>query len=136
LDEIGSQEIFLHSLNLIIFSLHRMTGGSTMQAQIIAKPAFTVVGMRIQTRPKSPEIPELWGKFGLCIDEVPHAAEADTSYGVMYHSDQTMDKMEYMAGLPVEKVDNLPAGMTHWDLSANTYAVFETTLSTITHTFD
>jgi AraC family transcriptional regulator len=106
-----------------------------MQPQIVTKPAFSVVGMHIHTKPMSSEIPDLWGQFAPRMNEVPHPTEADTSYGVMYHSDQTMDKMEYMAGLPVEKMDSLPAGMTHWELAANTYAVFETTLLTISDTF-
>jgi AraC family transcriptional regulator len=40
-----------------------------------------------------------------------------------------------MAGNPVEKVADLPAGMTCWDVPTNTYAVFEATLPTIGDTF-
>jgi AraC family transcriptional regulator len=40
-----------------------------------------------------------------------------------------------MAGEEVKQVGDLPAAMTSWDIPANTYAVFETTLSTIGETF-
>jgi AraC family transcriptional regulator len=41
-----------------------------------------------------------------------------------------------MAGNPVTQVDQLPAGMSGWDLTANTYAVLETTLTKIGETMD
>lgn len=107
-----------------------------MHPQFVTKAAFTVVGMRIDVTPKSPEIPALWGKFDPHIDEIPHVSEAHVSYGIMDHPDQTMTNMVYMAGLPVEKVENLPAGMTRWELPAGRYAVFETTLTAISETFD
>ena len=35
-----------------------------MQPQFVTKPAFTVVGLLIHTKPMAREIPELWGQFG------------------------------------------------------------------------
>ena len=40
-----------------------------------------------------------------------------------------------MAGVSVETADELPEGMSQWNVPANTYAVFETTLPTIGDTF-
>ena len=106
---------------------------ATSEPQLIPKPAFTVVGLRLSTKPKSAEIPALWDAFGPRIDEVPHPAEPQVSYGLMGFSENTMD---YMAGISVTDVTDLPAGMTRWDVLENTYAVFETTLATIPQTFE
>jgi hypothetical protein len=35
----------------------------TMQPKIVTKPAFTVVGLRIHTKPMTQEIPQLWDQF-------------------------------------------------------------------------
>ena len=104
------------------------------QPQLITKPAFTVVGLRISTKPKSAEIPALWDTFGSRIGEVPYPAEPRVSYGLMGNfSEKAMD---YMAGVSVTDVTDLPAGMTRWDVPKNTYAVFEATLVTLPQTFD
>lgn len=105
-----------------------------MQPQIITKPAFTVVGLRIRTKPMSPEIPQLWDQLVPRMDEITQVAEPQVSYGLMEHN-QAMTELDYMAGNPVTQVVELPAGMSRWDVPANTYAVFATTLSTIGETF-
>ena len=106
-----------------------------MEPKIVVKPAFTVVGLLIHTKPMTQEIPALWGQFGPRMDEVQHLTEPGVSYGLMAHFDQTLDQLDYMAGEEVEKAVDLPAGMTHWDVPANTYAVFETTLPATGDTF-
>jgi AraC family transcriptional regulator len=106
-----------------------------MEPKIVVKPAFTVVGMLIHTRPMTQEIPDLWGKFGPRMDEVQHVAEPNVSYGLMDHFDQTLGRLDYMAGVAVVQAADLPTGMTQWDVPANTYAVFETTLPAIGETF-
>jgi AraC family transcriptional regulator len=105
-----------------------------MQPQFVTKPAFTVVGLLLHTQPMTPEIPQLWDKFVPRIDEIQHGAEPHVSYGLMESFDQ-MSRLDYMAGVSVETVDGLPEGMAQWNVPANTYAVFETTLSTIGDTF-
>lgn len=102
-----------------------------MRPQFVTKPAFTVIGLKIRTTPMSPEIPQLWGEFAPRIDEVQHTTEPNVSYGLMGHYDQVVGTFDYMAGVSVEQVANLPAGMAAWDVPASTYAVFDATLSTI-----
>jgi AraC family transcriptional regulator len=104
-----------------------------MEPTFIIKPSFTVVGLRITTKPKSPEIPKLWDAFVPRMIELPNVSEPYVSYGVM----QSMgDALDYMAGNPVNKIDNVPSGMQHWDIPEQTYAVFEATLPTIMEVFD
>jgi AraC family transcriptional regulator len=105
-----------------------------MQPQIVSKPAFTVVGLRIHTKPLTPEIPQLWDQFVPRMAEITQVAEPNVSYGVM-ESNAAMTELVYMAGNPVTGVAELPTGMSRWDLPANTYAVFPATLHTIGETF-
>ena len=104
-----------------------------MEAQIVTKPALTIVGLRINTKPKSPEIPKLWDAFVPCMGELQNVSEPYTSYGVMASAGDTLD---YMARNPVSEVSELPAGMSRWDIAENTYAVFESSISTLPQTFD
>jgi AraC family transcriptional regulator len=106
-----------------------------MQPEFVTKPAFTVVGMLIHTKPMTAEIPQLWQQFGPRMHDVPYVAEPGVSYGMMDHFDLERGQMDYMACSAVEKVAELPAGMSRWDIPANTYAVFETTMATIGETF-
>ena len=106
-----------------------------MQPQFMTKPAFTVVGLLIHTKPMTLEIPKLWDQLVPRIGEIQHVAEPDVSYGLMDHFDQQIGALDYMAGNAVEKVVELPAGMIHWDVPANTYVVFEATIPTIGETF-
>ena len=107
-----------------------------MQPEFITKPAFTVVGLLLHTTPMTPEIPKLWEKFVPRMDEVSPLSEPNVSYGLMDHFNHQTSEFDYLAGNPVEKVVDLPAGMTSWNVSANTYAVFEATLPTMGQTFD
>jgi AraC family transcriptional regulator len=99
----------------------------------ITKPAFSVVGLRITTKPKSPKISKLWDEFVPRIDELQGVSELDVSYGVMAGAENNLD---YMAGVPVHEHSKLPIGMSRWNIPEATYAVFETTLLMIEKTFD
>ena len=113
-----------------------------MQPQWITKPAFTVVGMQIRTTPKAAEIPQLWEKFGPRMNEIQHLVErgpTDThhvAYGLLDHFDTKTGGFDYLAGEAVVKVDELPPGMTRWDIPTSTYAVFEASLPTLGEVFD
>ena len=106
-----------------------------MQPQFVTKPAFTVVGMLIHTKPMTAEIPQLWQQFSLRMGEVQYVVEPRVSYGLMDHFDQELGRLDYMAGAAVSQAVDLPAGMTRWNVPENTYAVFETTLPNIGETF-
>ena len=111
-----------------------------MQPKFVAKPAFTVVGLHIHVKAKSPEISTLWEKFGPRMREVKHLAEPGVCYGLMDHFDRSIGELDYTACVPVlqpvSQVSDVPAEMTSLEVPANTYAVFETTLQEIPKTFD
>jgi AraC family transcriptional regulator len=99
-----------------------------MSLKIVERAAFTVVGMEIVTRPKSPDIPNLWPRFIARIDEIPELCEPRVSYGVMWNGD-SMDVLHYLAAVSVAKRVLVPKGMTLLTLPAGTYASFSYPLS-------
>ncbi len=121
---------------MVNYQSNQQEGEEIMQPQFVSKPAFTVVGFRIRTQAKSPEIPQLWDQFVPRIGEIQEGSEPYVSYGLMDNFDFQRGEMDYMAGNPVAKIDTVPAGMTSWNVPANTYVVFETSIPKIGETFD
>jgi AraC family transcriptional regulator len=95
-----------------------------MTIKILEKPAINVVGMAIRTRPMSPEIPALWPKFAVRIDEIADTAEPNVSYGVMRHDPGPPEALLYMAAVSVKKPGPVPNGMESLAVPAGTYASF------------
>lgn len=106
-----------------------------MEPKIISLPAFIITGLRITTQGGSLEIPKLWGEFLPRIGEIPHLTGGQVAYGMMGNFTES-GGLDYMAGCAVEKVNDLPNGMTTWNVPANTYAVFESTIPTIPGVID
>ena len=97
-----------------------------MTLNIIDRPAVTVVGLQIRTRPMSPDIPALWPRFVGRMHEIPEAAEPGVTYGVMQGM---QDQLDYAATVAVTSAGTVPEGMTSLVLPAGPYAVFSYPLS-------
>jgi AraC family transcriptional regulator len=96
-----------------------------MEARIVRKPAFHVVGMAGVFTPTSSKIPELWGRFAPRIHEVPHRRGLHT-LGVCVDADpETIDEVgfTYLAGVEVDRIADVPDGMIAKAVPANLYAV-------------
>jgi AraC family transcriptional regulator len=100
-----------------------------MTLQTLERPALSVVGMHIETRPMSPDIPALWPKFVARIDEIANVLEPGASYGVMWQPGGMSAPLHYMAAVSVNPVDRLPPGLESKVIPAGTYAVFSYPLS-------
>ncbi len=111
-----------------------MIKDTAMQVEFVTKPAFSVVGMLLNTTPMSSEIPALWAQYGPRMGQLPHLAEPGASYGIMGKYDQATNRFDYLAGEPVTQVDDVPEGMSRWDVPANSYAVFKAFLPTLHQT--
>jgi AraC family transcriptional regulator len=97
-----------------------------MTLKTVERPAQTLVGWQIRTKPQSPEIPALWPKFVARIDEISDPAEPHVSYGAMRYDGAVL---EYAAAVSVSAAGRVPAGMTAIHVPAGTYAVFSYPLS-------
>jgi AraC family transcriptional regulator len=90
------------------------------------KPAMTIVGLNILTKPMAPEIPALWPRFVARIPEIENASEPGVAYGVMRSHP---NGLEYLAGVAVSKADRIPSGMQAVSIPAGTYALFSYPIS-------
>jgi len=103
-----------------------------MEPKIVTKAAFTVVGMKYRGKNENNEIARMWGEFIPRFQEIKHIA--GDSYGVC--RDLEADgEFEYLASFEVSRIEDIPAGMESWDVPANKYAVFATTLPNIGETY-
>jgi len=97
----------------------------TMEARIVRRPAFQVIGMAGRFTPTSSRIPELWGRFAPRIHEVPCRRGAHT-LGLCMDADPGAVAeacFTYVAGVEVDRVADVPAEMASFTVPANTYAV-------------
>jgi AraC family transcriptional regulator len=103
-----------------------------MTLKTVERPAFTVIGLHLRTKPMSPEIPALWPKFVARIDEIANPAEPKVSYGVMKFDAGFLD---YTAAVAVAATDRPPAGMVALTVPAGRYALFTYPLSGLSKGF-
>lgn len=86
--------------------------------------SFTVVGVRerIEEDTRS-RIPSIWGRFMEVVSGIPSAA-SDSGHGLSLNVDLEDGSFDYVAGVPVSRVERLPAGVVAETLPALTWAVF------------
>ena len=106
-----------------------------MKIKLERKPAFTVVGMKHRGKAQSNEIPQLWSSFLPRTAEIKNRTNKDICFGAEDNYDETTREFDYMACIEVNQVDDLPLGMEQWQIPANTYAIFPTTLPDINNTY-
>jgi AraC family transcriptional regulator len=104
-----------------------------MEPQIVHKPAFDVVGVLYQGKNENNDISRVWDKFLPRVQEIKHMAL--DAFGVCGPVEED-GSFSYLAGFEVSGIDDLPAGMKHWQVPEQTYAAFPCTLQNIHETFN
>lgn len=94
-----------------------------MEPKIVTKPAFLVVGMPYVGKNENAEIQQMWGVFNGRMNEVKDVIHDHTAFGICNAPDDS-GVFEYVAALPVTKVDELPQGMVARLVPEQEYAVF------------
>jgi predicted transcriptional regulator YdeE len=107
-----------------------------MEPRIVARSAFTVVGMKYHGRAENQETPRLWGALEPRIGEIDNIVNEHTSYGISANMDMESSEFDYIAGFEVSSAENVPEGMVRFEVPSARYAVFATTLSEIGEAFD
>lgn len=108
---------------------------ANIEPQVINKPEFIVVGVKYHGRNDNDEIRALWAEFSERMDEVPHRSASGHAIGLIDSYDPATGEFDYMAGVEVDRVEELPEGMNEWTVLAQNYAVFPTTLETLQETY-
>lgn len=115
----GDQSQFITEIQ---FPVKKLIGGVKMEAKIVHLDKFMVVGMQYIGKNEQGEIGKMWGEFIPRIPEIRHTREGDESYGVCI--DNPENGMEYIAGLPVTDMADIPRGMICKEVPAQDYVVF------------
>ena len=96
-----------------------------MEPKIITRPAFTMVGMRYFGNNQNQEISKLWGAANQHMDKVKNVAADWGAIGLCSMvPDAPAGEFEYVAGLVVSKVEDLPEGFVAREVPSYKYAVF------------
>jgi AraC family transcriptional regulator len=104
------------------------------QPQIIEKPKFSVIGCQTSfISALSPDanntkvLGELWHQFIHRVAEVSNRIGKE-SYAVIFgklKQERTHPhELQYIAGVPVSSIANIPAGMVSYTVPSSTFAVF------------
>ena len=107
-----------------------------MNVEIKTVPAFTAAGMKYHGKNENQEIAAMWQKINPRWNEIKHPAKPyEAAYGICGEMEED-GSFSYLAGVAVEKVEDLPADLESWDVPEQTYAVFPCTLSEIHQTYE
>ena len=108
-----------------------------MEPTFTSRPAFTVVGIKYRGRNDNNEIPALWDSFFPDkAAQIEHKINPHVAYGVEDNKDMATGEFDYMAGYEVPADSPTSAGLERWEIPAQSYAVFATTLPVIRQTYD
>lgn len=108
-----------------------------MEPKIVSKPGFTVTGMLQRGKMGAANtIPQLWTQFGPRMHTIPQVVHPEVCYGLMDHYDEQTGEFDYVAACEVESNAAAPDDMVRWEVPAQTYAVFTTTLPQVGAAFD
>jgi AraC family transcriptional regulator len=102
-----------------------------MEPHIVSKPALTFVGLKLHGKLESNRLMQLWNTFGPRMQEIKHVANPKVSYGAMDNYDEATGEYDYVAACEVSSKADIPGDMIAWDVPAQTYAVFTTTLPVV-----
>ena len=103
----------------------------TSELQIVERPVMTVVGMHYHGPGMSPEIPQLWEKFGPRMETIEGSVSPMVSYGVCANMDMQTGQFDYLAAVEVEDKAPVPEGMVRWEVPGGLHAMIPATLQTI-----
>lgn len=103
----------------------------TSDLQIVERPAMTVVGMLYHGPGMSPEIPQLWDKFGPRMESIEGSTNPMVSYGICANMDMQTGMFDYLAAVEVQEDARTPAEMERWDIPGGLHAMIPAKLTTI-----
>lgn len=98
---------------------------SEMEPTFVTRPAFTVVGMRYFGKNQNQEISHMWSQANQRFGEIHNPSPKEEAYGICMNVPGAQPgEFEYVAGLEVTKVEDVPDGYVVREVPAQKYAVF------------
>lgn len=109
----------------IQFPVHliRKEKSAMEEIRIVSLEKFYVVGMEYLGKNENNEISRMWDRFIPRIPEVHHLADGpEVSFGICAE-EKGSGLIDYVAGLPVKQLADIPQGMVGREVPAQTYVV-------------
>lgn len=116
---------------LVLSMIGKQKEQLNMNPEIVTKPAFTAIGIACFSDNKNKEISQLWGELMPRQQEIKDRSQ--TAYGLCGKMDED-GRFHYLAAFASEQQE-IPEGMTRWEVPDQTYAVFPCTLDNIGETY-
>jgi AraC family transcriptional regulator len=96
-----------------------------MEPKIMNRPGFKLVGMRYFGNNQNQEISKLWGAANQHLDKVKNVSPEWGAIGLCTTvADAPPGEFEYVAGLAVDKAEDVPEGFVVREVPPYQYAVF------------
>lgn len=97
-----------------------------MEAKILTRQTFKIIGMRYFGENKNQEIKQLWDIFLPRMERIKNRVNNSVSYGICYPVEGKSDEaaFEYIAAVEVSDIQDLPSEMVGKTIPAQKYAVF------------
>ena len=140
--KLGDRGRFVHKVRFDAEYLVHLRHGVSPEPCLAERQAMQVVGLRTEIYGADSDknniaerLPPLWAAFLERMDEVPHMVRG-ACYGVIEPVSETSEHLAYVAGIEVDRVDELPSPMVAVEVAASQWATFEHRgrTSTLDHT--
>lgn len=106
-----------------------------MQVEIVQRKNAQVLGIMARINPMNADYGELWGKRFTPYEQVVEALAVESGYYGVYYGTDEPGMVDFVAGMMVGQVADVPEGLTLRAVPGGTYAAFACTMSTIGQTW-
>lgn len=93
------------------------------EPRLVDGAPMTIAGLAERHRGTVAEIPAQWQRFVPYLGKIPGQV-GRTTYGVIFDWFERAQSFGYLAGVEVERADDLPEPFGHLEIPAQRYAVF------------
>ncbi len=106
-----------------------------MEPRFIHKGPFHLLGLQQRFSPDNEDFQGIWKRFMKYHNQIQGLSTDGAYYGANFTAEPGKE-MDYLAGMAVDAVDDVPAGLTLREVPGSRYAVFECTVATLGDTYD
>ncbi|TCT18254.1 AraC family transcriptional regulator [Melghiribacillus thermohalophilus] len=103
-------------------NIHHLKGVNQMEPKFKKKEAYHIVGLQMHSS-RAHEIPNMWDELDQVKDQIQHRVSQTIYLGVMEPTGVNVE-FNYIAGVEVYELKDIPEGMVGKSFPANEYVVF------------
>jgi predicted transcriptional regulator YdeE len=109
-----------------------------MEPKFESRETFTVLGLQERFTSETEDFEGVWNRFMSYHNEINALSTDGAYYGVSFVPDDVPadEAMDYVAGMAVEDVEEVPEGLVLREVPAARCAVFECDVNTIHQTYE